>query len=288
MSKIVAVLVWAVAIGTVLTFAGQNLLFGHSLWWFPEGISEHASAIDAQFNRTLVIVALTFVLSQVALGYIVWQYTNKKSGKAAYSHGNNRLEILWTGITALVFVGLGILGQRMWVELHLNEAPPEAIKVNLVAQQFQFNFHYPGPDGVFGKTEPRFINDSGLNYVGLDPADAQGKDDSQTTTLAVPAGRPVEVTMRSKDVIHNFFVPALRFKQDAVPGLSLKVHFTAKTDKVGKYEIPCAELCGSLHYNMKSFMLVLPEEEYRELTALDSEKFKEKIDELLQKYPVSK
>lgn len=286
MSKIVAVLVWAVAIGTVLIFAGQNLMFGETLWWFPEGASDHAEAIDAQFNRTMIIVALTFVLSQLALGYIVWQYTSRKSGRAVYSHGSNKLEAVWTIATAVVFVGIGILGQQMWVKLHINEAPADALKVNLVAQQFQFNFHYPGSDGTFGKTDPKFINDSSLNYVGLDLEDPNAKDDVQTTTLAVPVNRPVEITMRSKDVIHNFFVPAMRFKQDAVPGLSIKIHFTP--NKVGKYEIPCAELCGSLHYNMKSFMLVLPEDEYRELAAMSEEPFKEKIGELLQKYPTSK
>lgn len=286
MSKIVAVLIWAVVIGTVLIFAGQSLMFGQTLWWFPEGVSEHAAAIDAQFNRTMVVVALTFILSQLALGYIVWRFTSRKSGRAAYSHGNNRLEIIWTSVTALIFVGLGILGQQMWVSLHINEAPPDAIKVHLLTQQFQFNFHYPGADGVFGKTDPKFISDSSLNYVGLDPADESGKDDVQTTTLAIPKNRPVEITMRSKDVIHNFFVPALRFKQDSVPGLSVKVHFTAT--KAGIYEIPCAELCGSLHYNMKSFMLVLPEDEYQQLIALKEDQFKEKIAELLKNPPTDK
>jgi len=286
MSKIVAVLVWAVAIGTVLIFAGQSLMFGQTLWWFPEGVSDHAAAIDAQFNRTMVVVALTFILSQLALGYIVWRFTSNKSGRATYSHGSNKLEATWTIATAVIFVSLGILGQQMWVKLHINEAPPDAIKIHLLTQQFQFNFHYPGSDGVFGKTDPKFISDSSLNYVGLDPADESGKDDVQTTTLAIPKNHPVEITMRSKDVIHNFFVPALRFKQDAVPGLSVKVHFTA--NKVGKYEIPCAELCGSLHYNMKSFLLVLPEDEYQQLVALKEDQFKEKIAELLQNPPTER
>lgn len=286
MSKIVAVLVWAVVIGTVLIFAGQSLMFGETLWWFPEGISEHAGAIDAQFNRTMVIVALTFILSQLALGYIVWRFTSQKSGRAVYTHGSNKLEAIWTIATAVVFVGLGILGQQMWVALHINEAPADAVKVNLITQQFQFNFHYPGADGVFGRTDPKFINDSSLNFVGLDPADANGKDDAQMTTLAIPVGRSVEMTMRSKDVIHNFFVPALRFKQDSVPGLSVKVHF--KAIKEGKYEIPCAELCGSLHYNMKSFMLVLPDDEYQQLIAMKEDQFKVKISELLDKYPTSR
>ncbi len=80
-----------------------------------------------------------------------------------------------------------------------------------------------------------------------------------TAALAIPVNRPVELRLRSKDVIHNFWVPQLRFKQDLVPGMEIKVHFTA--NKVGKYELACAELCGQLHFKMKSYMLVLPEEE---------------------------
>jgi cytochrome c oxidase subunit 2 len=154
--------------------------------------------------------------------------------------------------------------------------------VEVVAQQFQWNFHYPGADGTFGRTRPELINDASLNYVGLDPADPASKDDAQMTTLAVPVGRPTELILRSKDVIHSFFVPAFRIKQDAVPGMSIRVHFTPT--KVGRYELTCVELCGSLHYNMKSFVLVLPEEEYADLTARNEESFKERMAELLQQY----
>jgi cytochrome c oxidase subunit 2 len=121
------------------------------------------------------------------------------------------------------------------------------------------------------------------HFVGLDPTDAAGKDDAQLTTLVIPLDRPVELTLRSKDVIHSFFVPALRFKQDSVPGMSIKVHFTANT--VGKYEIPCAELCGSLHYNMKSNMLVVPSDEFDRLMAMSEEKFKDALGELIERYP---
>ena len=77
--------------------------------------------------------------------------------------------------------------------------------------------------------------------------------------IAIPSGRPVELILRSKDVIHNFWVPQLRFKQDLVPGMAIRVHFTANTP--GKYELACAELCGQLHFKMRSYMLVLPEDE---------------------------
>ena len=102
------------------------------------------------------------------------------------------------------------------------------------------------------------------------------------STLVIPANRPVELSLRSKDVTHSFFVPQLRFKQDLVPGMDIHVHFTA--NKVGKYEIACAELCGMNHYKMKAYMLVLPENEFNELTALPQEKFQARKDELLNKY----
>src|SRR2546426_10837795 len=285
MGKITGLLMFILAILSVMTFAGQGLIFGSMRLWFPEGISEHAGAIDAQFGRTMIVVAIAFVAAQFALGYAVMRFGRKsRDARAVYTHGSNKLEAMWTVVTAAVFVTLAILGQRVWANLHLNAAPADSTRVEVVAQQFQWNFHYPGADGAFGKTEARYIDDSSLNFVGLDPTDSAGRDDAQLTTLVLPAGRPVELVLRSKDVIHSFFVPALRFKQDTLPGMAIKVHFTIKADKEGKYEIPCAELCGSLHYNMKSNMLVIPAGEYDQLVAMSEEGFKDKLGELLQRY----
>ena len=177
---------------------------------------------------------------------------------------------------------MAILGQRVWAQLHLTAAADNAARIEVVAQQFQWNFHYSGADGIFGKTEARYIDDSGLSFVGLDPNDPAGKDDAQLTTLVVPKDRAVELTLKSKDVIHSFFVPALRFKQDTLPGMAIKVHFTANRE--GKYEIPCAELCGSLHHNMKSNMIVVPADEFDRLMAMSEEKFKEQLGELTARY----
>jgi cytochrome c oxidase subunit 2 len=282
MGKITGVLMFILAIVSVLLFVGQKLLFGSVLWWFPEGISEHASAIDAQFMRTLWVVGISFTAAQFALGYVVIRFGRKGDERAVYSHGSNKLEITWTTVTAAVFVILAIMGQRVWANLHLNAAADNSAKIEVVAQQFQWNFHYSGADGVFGKTEARYIDDSALNFVGLDPTDAAGKDDAQVGSLVIPANRPVELTLRSKDVIHSFFVPALRFKQDTVPGMAIKVHFTAT--KEGKYEIPCAELCGNLHHNMKSNMIVIPSDEFDRLSAMSEEKFKEQLGELVARY----
>jgi cytochrome c oxidase subunit 2 len=176
------------------------------------------------------------------------------------------------------------MGQSVWASLRLNDAPPGSYQVEVVAQQFQWNFHYAGRDNKFGKTDPKFIDDSGLNFVGLDASDPNSTDDAVTAALVIPVNRPVELRLRSKDVIHNFWVPQLRFKQDLVPGMEIKVHFTA--NKVGKYELACAELCGQLHFKMKSYMLVLPEDEMQSLAGLGQEQFQTRMTELLAKYPL--
>jgi cytochrome c oxidase subunit 2 len=264
------------AVGTVLLFMGQNT------WWFPPNHSAHGGAIDAQFMRTLVVVGIAFVGAQVALGYAVFRFGRRGDARAVYTHGSTRLELVWTLITAAIFIAIAVLGQKVWAQLHLSQAPEGAVKVNVVAQQFQWNFHYAGADNEFGKTEPKFYDDSTLNFVGVDPGDPNGRDDIQATTLLIPVNRPVELTMRSKDVIHSLFLPHMRIKQDVVPGLAIRVHFTPT--QVGRYEIPCAELCGNNHFNMKSFLLVLTEDEYSDLATKADEEFKTRMGELLQQY----
>jgi cytochrome c oxidase subunit 2 len=276
MGRALALLIWLLTLGSVLLFVSGK-------WWFPPTISEHGPAIDSQFLITITVCGLSFVAAQIGLGYAVWRFRETSDGtRATYSHGNNRLEMLWTVITAAIFIGLAVMGQRVWAQLHFQNAPAGSYQVEVVAQQFQWNFHYPGADGVFGHTDPSLIKDSELNFIGLDEKDPKAKDDSVITALAIPVNRPTELLLRSKDVTHSFWVPPLRFKQDLVPGMTIRVHFTAT--KVGKYELACAELCGQLHYKMKSYLLVLPEDEHRALTAMPQAQFQARVAELLAKY----
>ena len=279
MGRVLAVIIWIITLLSVAMFFVRK-------WWFPEAISQHAPALDRQFMITIVVVGISFAAAQFALGWAIWKFrdTGKPGDRAIYSHGSNRLEVLWTVITAAIFITLAIMGQSVWASLRLHDAPPGSYTVEAVAQQFQWNFHYAGADKKFGRTDPSLIDDSTLNFIGLDPDDAAGRDDSVTSALAIPVNRPVELRLRSKDVIHNFWVPQLRFKQDLVPGMEIKVNFQA--NRVGKYELACAELCGQLHFKMKSYMLVLPEEELRELEVLPQEQFQARVAELLDKYPL--
>lgn len=276
MGRLLGIAIWLITIASVWMFVSGK-------WRFPENISEHGGLVDSQYLITIIVVGIAFVAAQVGLGWVVWKYRDTADAqRAAYSHGNNRLEVVWTVITAIVFISLGVMGQRVWASLHLHSAPPGSLQVEVVAQQFSWNMHYAGKDNVFGRTDPNLIDDSALNYVGIDETDPNAKDDAVVSTLVIPVNRPVELILRSKDVTHAFYVPQLRFKQDLVPGMNIRVHFTAM--KVGKYELACAELCGMNHYKMKSYMLVLPENEFGELAAMPQEKFQARTAELMTKY----
>ena len=275
MGRFLGIAIWIITLASVWMFVSKR-------WWFPESISEHGPRVDSQFMLTIMVCGVAFAAAQIGLGWAVWKYrASADKQRATYSHGNNRLEVVWTIVTAVVFISLAVMGQRVWASLQLNKAPADAYTVEVVAQQFAWNFHYAGKDNVFGRTKTEFIDDSS-NPVGLDETDPNGKDDSVVATLVIPANRPVQLLLRSKDVTHSFWVPQLRFKQDLVPGMTIPVHFTAM--KVGKYELACAELCGMNHYKMKSYMLVLPENEFNELIKLPQNQFQTKKDELLNKY----
>ena len=248
------VVLWIIAGSTVWIFIDR-------VWWFPELISVQGQAIDQQFNLTLIVVGVTFFLAQVALGYFIWRYRARGTERATYWHESPKLEATWTIATAVIFISLSIQGNRVWVGLRLTEPPPDAIPIELTGQLFAWPIRYPGPDGMFGRTEPRLINDSSGNPLGLDDRDPAARDDVVGPTMAVPVNRPVRLILRAKDVTHSFFVPQLRLKQDTVPGMAITIHFT--TTKVGKYEIACAELCGLGHYKMKSFFEVMTEEDFK-------------------------
>jgi cytochrome c oxidase subunit II len=134
--------------------------------------------------------------------------------------------------------------------------------VEVTGMQFAWYFRYPGPDGKFGQTDPKLIDPSSGNEaaIGLNTSDAAAKDDIVSGTMFLPVNREVDLTLRAVDVIHSFFVPSFRFKQDAVPGLAIHMHFTPT--EVGDYEIACAELCGLGHYKMHGMVKVISQADF--------------------------
>jgi cytochrome c oxidase subunit II len=251
---LLAPVVWALTVGIVYFFAART-------WWFPPPISQHGLAYDAQFLRTLAVVGIIFVLAQFALGWVIVRFRND-GRPARYSHGNNKLETLWTTATAVLFLGLVVMGAKIWAAVHFDEAPPDAIPIEVMSKQFAWNFRYPGPDGQFGRTDLKLVNDAAGNPFGIDDKDPAGKDDIVSASLKVPAGKPVKLILHSRDVIHNFFVPELRMKQDIVPGMEIPLHFQA--DKAGVYEVPCSELCGLGHFQMRTTMQVMSATEFEQ------------------------
>src|SRR5579863_7291011 len=207
---LLAPVIWALTVVICYCFIAKT-------WWFPPAISEHGAAYDVQFMRTLVVVGIIFFLAQFALGYVIVKFRND-GRRASYSHGNNKLETIWTSATAFLFLGLVIMGTKIWAGVHFDEAPANSVNIEVMAKQFAWSFRYPGADGRFGRTDLRLVNDPGGNPFGLDPRDPAGNDDIVAATLRVPAGRPVQLLLISQDVIHSFFVRELRLKQDLVPG----------------------------------------------------------------------
>jgi cytochrome c oxidase subunit 2 len=241
-----------------LTVVICYIFLGH-YWWFPPPISQHGQAYDAQFNVTLWVTGVIFFLAQIALGYVIIKFRDK-GGTAKYSHGNNTLEAVWTSATAVLFIGLVLAGTRIWAAVHFEEAPADALRIEVMSKQFAWAFRYAGPDGKFGRTDLKQINDQGGNAFGIDEKDPAGKDDITSASLKVPVGKPVLLILRSRDVIHNFFVRELRLKQDIVPGMEIPFHFQA--DQIGVYEVPCSELCGLGHHQMRTTLEVMSPENF--------------------------
>lgn len=229
------------------------------IWWLPVLSSAHGAAIDKQFLFSMILCAVIFIPAQLGLAYVIVRFRDRGQG-AKYSHGNNKLEAIWVIATAVFFLGMNLMGQRLWAERQFEKAPAGALQIEVTAQQFVWNMRYQGPDGKFGRTDPKLISDSGGNPLGLDTSDPVAQDDIVAPTMAVPINRPVELILKTKDVTHSFFVRELRLKQDTVPGMVIRVHFTAT--RLGKYEIACSELCGLGHYKMRSFLDVLSEPDY--------------------------
>jgi cytochrome c oxidase subunit II len=246
----------------LITFVSTYFFIAQT-WWFPAGMSAAAHGIDRQFTVTFIAMGVVFVLAQCGLGYFVWKYRDQGSKtKVEYSHGNIKMEVLWTALTAILFIGLNLMGSPIWAAERFEPAKPDAVPVEVTGMQFAWYFRYPGADAKFGKTDPTLIDPSSGNEaaIGLDTNDGASKDDIITGTMYLPVNREVDLTLRAVDVIHSFFVPSMRFKQDAVPGLAIHMHFTPI--QTGDYEIACAELCGLGHYKMHGMLKVVSQEDF--------------------------
>lgn len=235
----------------VLGGVGMTLL-ARGRWWLLPVASAHGVDVDRLIYTTLVVTGIVFVLVHLLLAAFVWRYADRGTGRAAYWHDDRTLELTYTLVPAAVLVTLISMGAVVWGRVH-SPAPANALVVDVRAEQFGWLYRYPGPDGVFGRTDPALIH-TRENPMGLVRTDPAGADDIIARELHLAVNQPVRVRLRSKDVLHSFFIPAFRVKQDAVPGMTVEVWFTPTRE--GKYELACAELCGVGHYIMRGQIIV--------------------------------
>lgn len=222
----------------------------------PALASSHGHEIDFMIYIVHVLMGALFVGWGFFFIFALVKFNKWANPKANYagvqSHASSSIEAAVAIIEVILLVGFSI---PFWAK-QVNALPnrPDALEIHVVAQQFAWNIHYAGPDGKFGKTSLKFF-DAQSNPMGLDPSDPNGKDDVVTLNqLHLPVGRTAIIHLSSRDVMHSFFLPEMRVKQDTIPGLSIPTWFTPT--KTGKFEIGCAQLCGNGHYRMKGFLTV--------------------------------
>lgn len=202
-------------------------------WILPPGASTFAGEIDGIYYLILGITGLAFVIVEAALIIFLIKYRNRPGRKAYYTHGSMKAEVIWTAVPAVVVVMIGILSGGVWDRIKGRDSiPAGAYPLAVHGSQFEWNVTYPGPDGTLGTTD----------------------DFSKRNQLHIPVNTPIRVRLTAEDVIHSFFIPAFRIKQDAVPGMEIDLWF--EPTQTGEYELACAELCGLGHYRMRAAVTV--------------------------------
>ena len=231
--------------------------------WLPPNAAAHGAQIDGTLTWVHWLMLVLFIGWLAFFVIALWRFRRSRNPVANYtgvtSHASTWLEGAVALAEGILLVGLAI---PLWKD-RVADFPDEkdAVVVRLVAEQFAWNAHYPGPDGVFGRTSIDKI-DLQSNPLGLDRDDPAAKDDVTTVNqLNLPVDKPAIVHLSSKDVIHSFNVPELRVKQNAVPGMGIEVWFTPT--RTGRYELACNQICGLGHYRMRGFVTIQEQAEFQ-------------------------
>jgi cytochrome c oxidase subunit II len=236
-------------IGTLLSaFAGGQV-------WMPPNAAAHGIAVDRLMRWDIAAMAVCFVLANLVLGWLLWRPRRERQSPSPW-----RVELLPLGLLTLLYTAMAITAEHVWASQRFEGPSPAALHVEVVGQQFQWYFHYPGVDAAYGQSRPTLVNAPLGNPLGLDRADPHSRDDIVASELVLPVNREIDLQLRALDVIHGFFIPQMRLKQNAVPGETLHVHFTPIA--VGTYPILCSQLCGSGHARMQARLRVLSEADY--------------------------
>ncbi|MEE8104407.1 MAG: cytochrome c oxidase subunit II [Planctomycetota bacterium] len=239
----------AALIGFLVVLGGMLLIFANSTGFkllpplLPKAISTYAEDMDFLFWVIFWLTGFFFVLTEGLLIYFCIRFRAKDGGKAEHTHGNHKLELIWTFIPGVILFFLAIFQLGLWGDIKVvskmpAEDDPNVQHIQVFAKQFEWYFRYPGADGEFGT-----------------------KDDLTTLAeLRVPVNKKVRIQMRTRDVLHSFFLPNARLKQDLLPGHTVPQWF--EITETGKYDLMCAELCGAGHTRMSGSLIVLSQEDF--------------------------
>jgi len=248
--------VFVALIFVLIIIASIIFHFWSPWWWTP--VASNWGNIDDTIILSFWVTGAVFVAVCLFMAYCVWAYRYRPDRKAEYKPEDKKLEFRLTWITALGVAALLAPGLVVWNKFIT--VPENAMKIEVVAYQWGWNYRLPGVDGVLGKTSVGLISDD--NPYGLDISDPNSKDDIivMDADLHLEINQPVKVELRSLDVLHNFYVPQFRAKMDMLPGIITYYWFTP--EKKGDYEVLCAEYCGTGHYAMRGRVLVDEEKDY--------------------------
>jgi cytochrome c oxidase subunit II len=235
--------------------------------FLPEASSIHGRETDYWFWVSMVVIMIAFFIVNTVLFYFSYKFRFKKGRKVAFYTHNNNLEVIWTAIPAVVMAGLVFSGLRVWTKI-MDEAPANSEVIEIMGKQFAWTVRYPGvTDNKLGNYNYKLMDDAGGNPLGVDFSDEKSFDDfSNASELHIPKGKPVLLKIRARDVLHSVFIPHMRVKMDAVPGMPTKFWFTADKSTAEmrtelskpdfNYEIACTEICGRSHFGMKMLLVV--------------------------------
>jgi len=233
----------------------------------PSASSVHGKETDYWFWFGMAVVTASFLIVNSVLFYFPLKYRYNKNRKAHFYPHNNTLEIVWTLIPAVIMAGLVFTGLRVWNKV-MSDAPKDAEIIEIMGKQFGWQVRYGGVEnGKLGNYNYKLIDDAAGNEFGLDFTDENSFDDfTNSSELHIPKGKPVLLKIRARDVLHSVFIPHMRVKMDAVPGMPTKFWFIADKSTADmkaelgnpdfKYEIACTEVCGRSHFAMKLILVV--------------------------------
>ena len=286
-------------VNAIMMIVFMVMFFGLSIWYSlayfdeydPPVASEHGELTDKLFWRTMWVTGIVFVITNILLFYFSYKYRYNANRKADFYPHNNKLEVIWTGVPAIVLTWLVISGWMAWDGI-MSEAPEESEQIEIMGYQFQWSIRYGGIDNQVGDYDYRLID--AVNAHGVDLGDRANFDDFISNSMVIPKGKPVLLKIRARDVLHSVFIPHMRVKMDAVPGMPTQFWFIANKTTAEirieegnpefNYELACTEICGKGHFSMKKNVIVLEQNEYDEWKA-DQESWLSKHPEYMSQVP---